>query len=381
MLYLFYKRNAMEKSIFSKLFPGNLKFWEKNQKVVGIDIGSSSVKVVQLRREKERAILETYGELATGPYVKRQIGQVVQLPEEVVVNMLKDLFKEASVTATSAAVSIPVKNTFIAVIDLPLVSEKEMDEMVRLEARKYVPVPIKEVEINWQIIGRSEEKADGQKNEKLQLAEILLVVIHKEVIQKYRGVVEKLGLKMKLIEAEVFSAWRSVIFRPVAPVIVIDMGASSAKMSIVDAGVLRSTYTIDKGSQMITDSISKSLNISFERAEELKREVGLSTRPEYKELASVMESNLNFIFSEAREFMLAYRKKNNKSVSQVFLTGGGAILNGVVDLAVKSLGVETLRADSFAKMDYPAFLQETLKKIGPSFSTASGLALKSLNHA
>ena len=79
--------------------------------------------------------------------------------------------------------------------------------------------------------------------------------------------------------------------------------------------------------------------------------------------------------------MLAYRKKNNKSVSQVFLTGGGAILNGVVDLAVKSLGVETLRADSFAKMDYPAFLQETLKKIGPSFSTASGLALKSLNHA
>jgi type IV pilus assembly protein PilM len=372
----------MEKIFFSKLFPEDLRFWAKNRSVVGIDIGSSSLKIVQLRKEKEQAILETYGELANGPYLDRTVGQITQLSEDTAVAMLKDLLKETSATAKEAAVAVPVKSSFITTIRLPLLGGKTtMDEMINFEAKKYIPVPLNEVEIDWWALNKPEassEKAEKQAQSKTPFTEVLLVAIHKEFLRKYQNIIKRAGLKIKFFEIEVFSVWRSSMFRQTSPVMVVDMGASVTKMSVVDKGVLRATRAVDKGGQMITNSIAKSLNISFERAEEIKRQAGLSSKPEYKELVSVMESVLNFIFTASKEFMLAYRRKHNDSIGHVILAGGGALLPGIVDIAVKNLGVEVMLADPFSRIGAPVILQETLREIGPTFSIAAGLALRGL---
>lgn len=386
------KRNAMDKNFFSKFLPENFKFWARTQSVVGIDIGSSSVKIVQLKKENERAVLETYGELSIGPYAKRLVGQVTQISEETVIGVLKDLFKESGVNAKEAVIATPIKNGFITILKLPLVQGAEMDKVVKFEARKYIPVPLSEVEMNWRILGEANgveqdgedserallEKREDRSGSKRKVVNVLLAVVPKEIIQKYKNIVAGTGLKINSFEIEIFSTWRSSRFRQTTPVLTLDLGASSTKMSVVDGGILTASHTIDKGMQELTDVIAKSLSIGFQRAEEMKREVGLSNKPEYKEVVSMLESVLNFIFSEAKQFMLAYRRKYNSSIGQVILVGGGASLKGVVDIAVKELGVEVLVADPFAKTEYPLFLQEVLKEIGPSFSVAVGLALKAL---
>lgn len=368
----------MQENIFGKLFPKSLRFWSSSHSVVGIDIGSSSLKIVQLRKEKEQAVLETYGELAIGPYSKHSIGQITQPSEESLVAMLKDLLKESGATSKDVVMSISIKNSFVTTMRVPFLEGQNMSEVIKFEARKYIPVPLSEVEMDWWILNNKngEEAQDEKVN--YRMVEVLLVVIHKAFIEKYQQILRLVGLNIKLFEVEIFSAWRSSVFRQVAPVMIMDMGASITKMSIIDNGILKASHTIDKGSVDITNAISSSLRISFERAEEMKRQIGLSLQPEYKDLVSVEDSVLALVFSEAKQFALSYHRKYNDSVGKVILIGGGALLKGVVDLAVKNLGIEVVLADPFSKTEYSPLLQETLKEIGPIFTTSVGLAMRGL---
>jgi len=369
----------MDKNLWGRFLLVVKKLWSSNsQSIVGVDIGSSSIKIVQLRKEKEQAVLETYGELSVGSYAGLSVGQVVQLSEEGAIKMMKDLIKEAGITANRAVIGVSLRNSFVTTIKVPLVKDKSMAEVVQLEARKYIPAPLGEIEMNWQILSRPDDGGEKKKENVLPLVEILLVAIYKEVIQKYQKILDKSGFKTKFFEIEVFSMWRSSLFRPTAPVLLIDLGASTTKMSVVDGGLLRASHTIDRGAQSITNAIAKSLNITFERAEEMKMQLGLSPRPEYKELRNIIESALNIILSDGKHFMLSYRRKYGQSVGQAVLAGGGALLGGMVDTAVKILGIEVIFSDPFSKTSYPAFLQDTLKETGPIFSTAVGLALKKL---
>jgi type IV pilus assembly protein PilM len=304
--------------------------------------------------------------------------------------MLKSLFKEAGINAKEAIVAIPLRGSFLTTIKLPKIDEKEMDAMVKFEARKFIPVMIEEIEFDWWVLPPSLKNTARQSQSSPQqlvdagspqkageMVDVLIVAIQKDLLNKYRQVVSSAGLGTVRFEIEIFSSIRSCIFRQTSPVMIIDFGASSTKFSIVDYGVLRTTpHSVDRGTQMLTSSIAKSMNISFGRAEEMKLQVGLSSRPEHKELVSVMEPTLNYIFSEGRQMMNIFKNKTGETVGKVILSGGGALLGNITDMAVKNLGVECVTADPFAKAQYAPFLQEVLKQIGPSFSCAAGLALR-----
>src|SRR3989344_7652217 len=113
--------------------------------VIGIDIGSAYLKVVQLRRKVGKAVLETYGELALGPYAGSEIGRATNLPVPALAEALRDLLREAHVTTANGAVAVPFASSLVTTIDMPALSEQELSSAVPIEARKYVPVPISEV--------------------------------------------------------------------------------------------------------------------------------------------------------------------------------------------------------------------------------------------
>ncbi len=374
----------MDVQFFKKLsIPKKFLFWTPpTQNMVGIDIGTSSVKIVQLKREKERAILETYGALSVGPYSNLKVGQAAYLPEARAVEMIKDLFKESGAKSKDVAVSVSLRNTFVTTIELPSSDKKNLGDIVSLEARRYIPLPISEVILDWWVIPpalESETPVDGSTVvQKRDTTEVLLVAIYKEAIENYKNLIAKAGLNIHLFEIEIFSAIRSCIGRESSPVLLIDLGASVTKMAIVDYGVVRLVRTFDRGAQDLTLALSNSLGIDFERAEEMKQEIGFSSRPEHKEIASVIEPIAQYIFSEANRFVMDYRRKNNRSVGKVILSGGGALLKGITDVAVKSFGIEVVLGDPFAKVEYPAFLQAVLKGTGPTFATALGLAVRGL---
>ena len=361
----------------------------KGGSVVGIDLGSSAIKVVQLRKEKGVAILETYGELALGPYGDVEIGRAVKLGNDKLSEALTDLLREASVGSTNAGFSIPFASSLLKLIEMPAVETRQLNKMVPIEARKYIPVPINEVVLDWFIVPDSSRAVsrpvEESKKDKDKIAvrkkkkEVLLVAIHNEVLNKYNEIVASTHLDTSFFEIEIFSTIRAVIDQGLAPVMVIDIGAATTKVYIVEYGIVRVSHVIKRGSQDVTLGISKSLGISVVRAEEIKREQGLEGSSDNSGVVKVSLLTLDYIFSEADRVLLNYQRKYNKNVSRVILTGGGAIMKGVVDLARKHLESEVLLGDPFAKVDSPAFLDDVLREAGPEFTVALGLALRKLH--
>lgn len=363
-------------------------FKAPDESVVGIDIGSSSVKVVQLRKKKGRAILETYGELALGPYAGLSVGQSTNLPAEKIAEAIKDVLREANVTTISAGVSIPFKSSLVSLIDLPRVDQKQLQEMIPLEARKYIPVSVSEVTMDWWVVPSEYddeldfvEGVDEDNNRTHptdRKVQVLVVSIHNDVLSTYGTIVKNALLSASFFEIEMFSTTRALLSGENSPVMIFDMGASSTKVYILERGVVKYSHIINKGSQEITVSISKGLNVTFDRAEHIKRNLGTSSPQEEKNVYEIISLTLDYIFSEANTVILNYQRKFNKPVSRVILTGGGVAMKGVLELAKANFQTEVVTGDPFLKVEAPAFLEDVLKVTGLEFSTALGLALRKL---
>ncbi|MDO8565366.1 MAG: type IV pilus assembly protein PilM [bacterium] len=359
-------------------------------RVIGIDIGSSAIKIVQFKKHGAQAVLETYGELSLGPYAGLAIGQATQLPTDKLAAALTDLMKEkeVNITTSKCGLSIPFASSLMSVIELPEVSAKQLATMVPLEARKYIPVPISEVMLDWSVIPKSEIASEPtemaelgapvvEPSVALPKIDVLTVAIHKDTIAKYQDIVVKAGLEASFFEIEIFSTMRAVLDESLRPVMIMDMGAASTKLYIVERGIIRSSHTVNRGSQDITSTISKSLNIPMDKAEVMKREQGLSgTDTAFNEIITLV---LDYIFAEVNTTLLAFEKKYNKTVAKAVLVGGGAALKGLVELAKTNFKTEVEKAEPFDKVTAPAFLENILKETGPEFAVAIGLALRKLS--
>ncbi len=358
---------------------------KRGQSVLGIDIGSSSIKIVQISRKNGHAVLETYGELALGPYAGKSVGEATSLPPEKIVEAIQDMLKEKEVNIKTrvCGVAIPFASSLMAVMEMPVQPQKQLEIMVPVEARKYIPVPISEVALDWYIIPKdknpdTEQVPEPDAKSKTQNLEVLIVALHNDTLVKYKDIVTKTQLDAGFFEIEIFSTMRSILDQEITPVLIVDMGATSTKLYIVERGILRSSHSVNRGSQSITDELSKSLGISTVDAEYLKREKGLIGEVNGVKVKEVVTLTLNYIFSESNRVILAYQKKYSKNVSKVVLVGGGSALKGVVDVAKESFQTEVVAGDPFAKVVAPAFLEKVLHDTGPEFAVAVGVALRRL---
>ena len=352
-------------SFFSKFFP------QKEKSVLGVDIGSSSLKVVQLRKEHGKAVLETYGELALGPYGGSEVGQATNLSAEQITETLKDLLREAKVTTKSCALSIPYARSLLTLVELPYREDpKEQKTVIQLEARKYIPVPESEVQLDWFIVPDSDQTPKTEKKEKVQ---VLLVAVHNDELKLLQAIVAGAGLTSSFYEIEIFSTIRAVVNEPVKVVMVLDVGASSTKAYIVEHGVVALSHAISAGSQDITRAISVSKNVSIASAEVMKKKDGLGAGDSSPELV------FSRIFSEAHRVLIQYETAHKKPVSSIVLTGGGGVTKELGTYARKLFSIDVQVADPFAKTEAPAFMRPILKDIGPEFAVAVGLALRKLD--
>lgn len=368
-------------NIFSTIFGGGSS---SQVSALGIDIGSSSIKVVQLTKRGGKAILETYGSLALGTYGGQEVGRVMNLKTEDLSKATLDLLKEASTTTHLAGMAIPSSSSLVFTITLPgMLSEEQLKNIIPNEARKYIPVPISEVSLDWSLIPQ-QAKADQPDNLASSdtplesKTDVLVVAIHNETVSRYKEVLQKTELETAFFEMEVFSAIRSTFSREFAPVILLDMGASKSKLSIVEYGIVRVFHIINRGSQDISLNISESLGVSFAEAELRKRNVGLDSTLD-KQVADIVKLSMDYILAEANTVVLAYEKKYNKAISKVILCGGGARTLGFIKYANANFNREVVFGNPFGKTEAPAFLSPVLETSGPEFATAVGLALRQIS--
>ncbi len=351
-------------------------FKKESKSVLGVDIGTSAIKVVQLRKEKGRVILETYGAISLGPYAGVEIGRATSLPAEKITEALKDVIREANVTTADAAVSIPYSSSLISVIKLPAAVEKQLAQVVPIEARKYIPVPIGEVLLDWFVVSGG-SKGGGPASDKI---EVLLVAIHNDTIAKFRSITTDAALTVSFFEIEVFSAVRAALDHGLAPIAVVDMGAATTKFYVVERGLIHESHIINHGGQELTLATSRALGINVMQAEERKRKIGLSTTDPAGDpkLTQSLELSLGTLMAEVSRTMVAYEQRTNQTLSTLVATGGGAALKGFKEFAQTKVASEVRLADPFGKTQTPAFLEKILKEAGPEFSVAVGLALRRL---
>lgn len=359
-------------------------FKKKSGSVLGIDIGSSAIKVVQLRKQGPRAILETYGELSLGPYSGAEIGQATNLAPDKIESALRDILKEANTTTKNSALAIAAGASLLSFIKMPDVPQKQLQAMVPIEARKYIPVPISEVALDWWIVPKDEqtvsdfEAPDPSKPAEEKSIEILLVVVHNDTIARTKEIAAAANLDLSFFEIEIFSSMHSVVEQTLESVMIFDMGAGSTKLYIIDSNVLRSAHTINRGSQETTLTLSRSLGLSIADAERYKRDVGISLDAKNKNASDVITLTLDYIFSETNRVIFNYQKKTGKNISRIILIGGGSLLKGFLELARERFETEVVLGDPFSKCVAPAFLEQTLRGAGPEFAVAIGLALREL---
>ncbi len=355
-------------------------FKSKTNNAIGIDIGSSSIKVVELKRDGDKAVLGTYGELSLGPYGGVSIGQSTNLPTEKLIEAVTDLLKEKEVAITTlkAGIAIPFKASLLSVIEMPELSKSELDSMVPIEARKYIPVPIADVTIDWSVIPKKENEDEPSNAVSKKTMEILLVAIHNNILNQYNEIVEKTGLEAKFSEIEVFSSMRSVVESTSGPIMILDMGASTTKLYIIDRGIVLYSHTVNHGSQEITGNIARSLNISVEDAEIQKRAGDVSRTIGGADIKEAVSNVIDRIFSETNRFLFEYQKKHNRNIKSVTLIGGGSALKGFKKLAEDNFKVEIISGNPFEKIVVPAFLEDVLRQTGPEFAVSAGVALRAL---
>jgi len=366
---------AFSLSNISEQFQGLLGAFKKQdgESVLGIDMGTSSIKIVQLVEKRGSAVLETYGEIALGPYNEAEIGQAVHPPVEKVVEALTDLLREANINSRIGGMAVPLSASLISIVTLPTKNPADLAAMVPIEARKYIPVPVGEVSLDWFVIPEEEANflsASGRTRAP-NSTDVLLVAIHNSALSRLDAVLKGASLSPRFFEIEPFSMARAAYEHSTKPTMVIDFGASGTRVYIVEFGIIDVSHTINKGGQDITSALAQSLSLTFAEAEKMKREKGVGD-------TEAGASTLNYIFAEIKRIYLTYQRTEGKAISQVVMVGGGSLLPGIFETAKKEFDATVSLGDPFSHVQVPAFIQDVLADVGPTFATAIGLALRAL---
>ena len=350
------------------------------KKSLGIDIGTSSIKIVELSRRGERRKLENYGEIAASVLYQKPFRtfeeSTLLLSSQDVSRAIKAVMEEAKIKTRQTVFSIPDFSSFFTSFELPPMTEAELPQAVRYEARQHVPLPLGEVTLDWQVI---EGRVSNQKKTKLK---ILLVAVPNEVINQYRKIAEISRLELLALEAEVFGLLRSLIGEQKEAVLLVDIGAQSTTSSIVEKSCLKMSYSFDMSGNELTEVISKGLGVDYKTAENLKEKYGiLSTPPSdapASEVRQILLPLVDVILKEIEKISQDFYRTEGKEIQKIILAGASAFLPGLKEYFQNYFKKETEIANPFSNLFCPPILEQTLKEMGSSYAIAVGVALRGL---
>ena len=354
-----------------------IPFFGKSKKYLGVDIGTFSTKIVELSHTKKGTVLENYGERAnkvnegdieSGIKKKAFFSSDTEIADNV-----KKILNEAKIETREAAFSIPDFMSFFTIFTTPPLPKEEIASVVRFEARQYIPLPLQEMTLDWSLIDENNKK-DNKKNG----FKILLVAVPNKTILKYQKVAEMTGIKVSTIEAEVFSLARAAVKKDDILKIIqmVDIGIQSTTITIVKNGLVCSTYSVDFSIGEIIKQLASSLDISYNKSEELIRVKGLKD----EKIGFLLETQIDRLISESNQVSGNYFKYEKKEVEKIIIAGGAALIPGFVDYFSERIKKETQVTDPFSNISYPPLLKDVIKEMGPRYSVAVGLALRDIEN-
>lgn len=344
-------------------------FGKGSKRALGVDVGTSGIRVVELAEHGEQEKLENYAKVSF-PLERVRSSSSAQghsLSTRRIADLLRGLLDNARVETGRVNFSLPDFSTLFTTFTIPSMKPDEVPQAVRFEARQRIPLPVSEVTLDWVVIGGDYAPRSNE------ILEILLVVVPNRVIDHYVQIADLAGLKMMGVEAEVFSLQRAFLREQKGTFGLVDIGLQSTTVSIVDDDLLKTSHSFDIGAGRVTSGLVKSAGLSQKEADVFKKNKGLMD-----DSNEVISPVLDQMISEIDKVVDRFYERKGKDVSRYFLAGGMAGMPGLKDYFEKRIKREVEIGFPFEGMVYPPVLEEELKKIAPEFAIATGIALKGI---
>lgn len=346
-------------------------FSNKKKRFVGIDFGTSAIKLVELEYRDQKTYLRNYAWAdLSNLFNQGNASQRPQTFEDKLSTCLSELVRRAEVKDAAVYLAIPGFSGLITLIEFPQMADGELSQAIQYEAHKYIPTSLDEIAMSWEVIDMVEE--EGQKK-----MHVLLVAAPKKEISRYEGLINAAGLKADAIELETFSIVRSLVGEDDGTFLIVDMGARATNILLVEKGIVRVNRNIDAGGNEVTETVAESMGISKNRAETLKKgEKDLISGKEGALVVPVLE----LIANEARRIANAYKQRNPQlKIESVILSGGSVGMKGVKEFFAASLGIPAVIGDPWRHIIIDERAKENVRELGTSYTVALGLALRGLD--
>lgn len=350
----------------------------KARNIIGIDIGTSSLKAVELARGNQVPALTGYALLENQSYLLRPSGAVqssnVKLSTQQLTELLRIALDKGKFTSRTAVCSIPPFVDFSAIIDLPPMSPSELESALNFQARQYIPVPLEEVSLQWLKVGEAKD-ANGNIHEQVMLNAVPL-----EHVEHCKQAFAAAGLKLASLEIEQLALVRGAVGPDQTATLIVDIGALSMSTIVAERGQLTFAEQADVGGAAVTQALTASLGLNPMRAEAMKRERGLNTDGPGREMAAVALPAVDAMVGEVRKAIYTYESRFQKRIpiERVLLAGSGANLRGIEAQFANALQLPVAKAAPLYRVWYPNELEPLLPELNPSLALALGLALPSV---
>ena len=331
---------------------------------LGIDIGATSIKIVELSKKDGNISLTNYGIASIKDITGRSLssdGGPLSSSLGAVTDTIADILDEAKMKTKRTVFSIPDFNSFFTAFEVPKMKKSEVESTIQYQARQRIPLPLNEVTLDWNLTNLVKKGEE-------EMVEVLLLAVPNDTIKSYRAIAKKTGLEVGSLDAETFGLAR-VYGEKEKTIVVVDIGHQTTTVNIIEDEVPKHSHSLDLAGKDFTKDVA------------ILPEVNYNEESEEKEKASEVSSKIKKPLSEEmaekiKEVCDSYESGKDKSIDKLVITGGGTNFDEIKSVVLSNLGAE--EGNSFKKIEYPSVLEPIINDLSPFFSVSMGMALEGL---
>lgn len=338
---------------------------------LGIDIGDSSLKMVELRKKGRKIQLSNYAFSENVSELNfNKIEDINYLAQAIA-----KVVKEAGIKARRATVSLPTFAVFSSIINIVNVDKKNLAQTVSDEAKKVIPLPLEEMILDWKVIPDKTGRIPSTGN-----MQVFLTGSPKKLVRKYLDIFKKAGMILSSLETETFSLVRSLIGDDKAPIMVVEIGANSTDLCIVKESIPVLNRSLTVCSSTITKALADKLGTSYAQAEQFKLDLSFALNAEnnQEELPRLITSTLEPIVTEMQYLMDFYHSQNDEPLEKIVLSGGGSLFLNLAEYFSKRLDAKVIIGNPWNRIEYAQEIKPVLDEVGPKLAVAIGLAMREI---
>jgi len=343
--------------------------WGKKRDIIGLDIGCSSIKLVELREDKKGYKLQN---LAISPLPPEAIVDGALMDSVTIIDTIRDVIANSKTKARDVVTSVSGHSVIVKKISLPFMTEAELEESIQWEAERYIPFDINDVNIDFQIFGAAPENPE--------VMDVVLVAAKKDIINDYVSIIMEAGLNPIIIDIDSFALENMLAINyditKEETVAIVNVGASVANINIVKNNISAFTRDIFKGGNQITEEIQRQLHVDHEEAEKIKvgSKVDLASQSVIENVLKTASESLAVEIGNSLDFFQS--TTTYEKIGKLYLSGGGSKIKDFDMTLQQQIGIPVEIANPFKKVEYSgrAFDLEYLREIGPIMAVGVGLA-------